>query len=163
MPGSGKSTVGKLVAEKREQLFLDMDDQIEQETGMSIAEIFSQKGEEYFRKKEAEILRLTIARHPASVIACGGGTPCFHHNMDLINTTGISVYIDVSPAEIAMRLEQEGKEIRPLLKEHSGEALVKFLTDKLKSRAPYYEKARLIIPASGITPEKVAGQISQKL
>ena len=163
MPGSGKSTVGRLLAEKRGHSFLDLDDQIEENCGMAISEIFAREGEEYFRKKEAEILRLTIARSPAGVIACGGGTPCFHNNMELINSTGISVYIEVSPEEIAARLEADGKELRPLLKEYSGTGLVYHLSEKLKNRALYYEKARLIVSASGIDPDRLAEQITQKL
>lgn len=163
MPGSGKSTVGRFLAEKRGLSFLDLDDQIEENCDMAISEIFARKGEEFFRMKEAEILRLSIARSPAGVIACGGGTPCFHNNMELINSTGISVYIEVSPEEIAARLESEGKELRPLLREHTGAGLVAFLSEKLKNRAPYYEKARLIVSANGIDPEKVAEQIDKKL
>ncbi|MFA0961403.1 shikimate kinase [Roseivirga sp. BDSF3-8] len=159
MPGSGKSTTGKLISREWGIDFIDLDDQIEAACGMHVTQIFSEKGEDYFRRKEAEVLRQVVVRYPTSVIACGGGTPCFYNNIEVMQTSGAIIYIEVDPAEIFKRLEKEGKEKRPLLKEHSGEELIKLLSDKLKNRVPYYERARHIIAATGKSPEMVAEEI----
>jgi shikimate kinase len=91
--GSGKSVMGKRISQSAQLPFIDLDNEIEKEEGMKIQEIFSKKGEDYFRTLEAAALR----RHSEAeefVMATGGGAPCFHGNMDFINKTGTSIFLN---------------------------------------------------------------------
>ena len=93
MPGSGKSSWGKKLANALQYSFVDLDKLIEQQEELSIEEIFTEKGEEYFRNLEHKYLLKTVVMNHV-VISCGGGTPCYHNNMDLINANGISFYLN---------------------------------------------------------------------
>ena len=93
MPGSGKSSWGKKLANALQYSFVDLDKLIEQREELSIEEIFNEKGEEYFRNLEHKYLLETVVMNHV-VISCGGGTPCYHNNMDLINANGISFYLN---------------------------------------------------------------------
>ena len=85
--GCGKSTWGKKLAEKLDCAFIDIDKRIEAIEGGTVAEVFKIKGEEYFRKLEAAVLRSTVLEKNA-VISCGGGTPCYFDNMEWMKQRG---------------------------------------------------------------------------
>jgi Shikimate kinase len=147
--GSGKSTIGRLLAEKLDYDFADLDDQIVARYELSISEIFRRYGEERFRRLESSALRQT-RRAQHQVIATGGGTPCHHDGMAWINKSGISIYLRLAPMMIADRLRGE-QDQRPLVARRSSEELNDYIKQHLAERAPYYEEADLIIEAhSGI-------------
>ena len=151
--GSGKTTLGRRLASKMGYEFIDLDHKLEQQVELSIAEYFSFFGEDAFRKFESEVLKQT--KYPVhTVIATGGGVPCFFNNMDWMNAHGKTVYIKLSPKTLASRLENE-KEERPLLRQHHGEALVNFITDKLTEREKFYNKANIIANGLSLTAERV--------
>ncbi|MGB3800492.1 MAG: shikimate kinase [Lewinella sp.] len=135
--GSGKSFVGRRLAASRGLPFIDLDDCLEQTAGMTIAEIFEKHGEAHFRKLETEIL-LGFDRLPMFVMATGGGTPCFHDNMDWMNRHGATVFLDPDETIIERRLKNERSK-RPLL--HGDIDLIELIRRKLKDRRPCYEKA----------------------
>ena len=137
--GCGKSHSGRLLARQIGYAFADLDDIFEQSAGCSIAAYFSQYGEAAFRQKEAETLRGTAALEH-HVIACGGGTPCFHANMEWINAHGLSIYLKASPPLLAARLLPE-RAHRPLLRDIRDTDLEDFIREKLAAREPFYEKA----------------------
>jgi shikimate kinase len=139
--GCGKSHSGQLLARQIGYAFADLDDIFEQSVGGSIAAYFSRHGEAAFRQEEAKILRGTavLARH---VIACGGGTPCFHGNMEWINAHGLSIYLKASPHLLAARLRPE-RAHRPLLRDIQDAELENFIREKLAIRESFYEKAAL--------------------
>ncbi|HMQ45856.1 MAG TPA: shikimate kinase [Saprospiraceae bacterium] len=141
--GSGKSYTGKLMAKELNWQFVDLDDWLETHLGMTIAAYFSQQGEEAFRRQESEILRQSI-QFENTVIACGGGTPCFFDNMDWINAHGLSIYINIDPELIAKRLQGE-MEKRPLLQGLTQEGLLDFIQEKIKYREAFYRKADLTL------------------
>lgn len=141
--GSGKSHWGKIWAEINQLSFIDLDEIIEKREGKAIADIFETQGEEYFRKAEAAVLR-SCAEFQNCLVACGGGTPCFHENMQWINNHGRSVYMEASAAEILERVFAE-KEKRPLIKNLSREAMLLFIRQKLAERTPFYNQANLTI------------------
>lgn len=152
LPGSGKSSFGKRLAGVAKLPFIDLDTVIEQETSLTVSKIFSEKGEEYFRNLEAVALRQQ-SKNQEFVIACGGGTPCFHNNMKFILESGKSIFMNPSVDEIATRLERE-KESRPLLADTDHQSLKKKLTELLEKRISFYNQANITLTESA-SPEDV--------
>ncbi len=140
--GSGKSHIGKLLAQKLNYRFLDLDDAIEKSENKSIAEIFETKGEIEFRKLEALQLRKT-AETTDTVIACGGGTPCFYDNMQWIIDNGFSVFLNPPIDCLLDRLSSETAQ-RPLLKGKSTSEISLTLEELLAKRKEYYTQADLV-------------------
>ena len=151
--GSGKTTLGRKLANHLGWEFIDLDHKLEQQVELSIAEYFSFFGEDSFRKLEGEVLRKTIYPMNA-VISTGGGLPCFFDNMDWMNQHGKTVYIKLSPKTLADRLEN-GKEERPLLQEKHGDALIAFIEQKLAERETFYNQANVIADGINLTTEKL--------
>ncbi len=115
--GSGKTTVGKQLAKKFDFTFVDIDNYIELKYKTSINDFFSKFGENKFREIEKEELE-NISTKKNIVVATGGGTPCFFNNIDIINKTGTSIYIKLSPEMLLSRLKN-AKENRPLINKKS--------------------------------------------
>jgi len=151
--GSGKTTLGRKLANHLGWEFIDLDHKLEQQVELSIAEYFSFFGEESFRKLEGEVLKKTLYPENA-VISTGGGLPCFFDNMDWMNQHGKTVYIKLSPKTLADRLES-GKEERPLLQEKHGDALIAFIEQKLSERESFYTQANIIADGLSLTAEKL--------
>ncbi len=149
--GSGKSTLGKKVARKLNYAFLDTDSVIEEQAGMTIADIFHQFGEPHFRILEHDLL-LSLKDRDKIVIATGGGMPCFNGNMELLNELGKTFYLNRSVNELAYRLSHAKKE-RPLIKGVSSEELTSFIQTNLEDRNPFYEQAHYILQREQQTPE----------
>jgi shikimate kinase len=137
--GSGKTTVGKQLAELTGRRFVDMDDYIEQASGMTIKEIFLKYGEDDFRKREREACRL-LSLEQNLVIATGGGAMTFPENVEIIKKTGDIIFLDVPLDIILKRLENDGT--RPLLAGSDKETAAKKLFEK---RLPLYRSAADII------------------
>ena len=133
LPGVGKTTIGKQLAESLHYNFIDLDDEIEKSIGLNIPEIFNTRGEKYFREIEKLALHKTF-NFTQTVVACGGGTPCFFDNLTQINKNGKSIYLKASSLEINSRLPLSELEKRPLFKTNS-------LDELLKKRKTFYEKA----------------------
>ncbi len=145
LPGSGKSTLGKQFAQTIQWTFIDLDSSIEGEAQKRINEIFESHGEEYFRNKESEILRMLILKNHQFIMATGGGTPCFGENMDLMNQYGITIYLDESIDKIATRIKDDS---RPLFKNVFN--VENRLTELLDSRKQFYEQATYILESENI-------------
>lgn len=141
--GCGKSYVGRPLAAKLGFQFVDVDDIIEHTEGVTIAQIFENKGETYFRQLESEILR-GLGKWENIVIATGGGAACFHQNMDWMNEQGVSIYLKATPELLLSRLKTETHK-RPLLAGRTDADLLNFIENKIAERSPFYEKASLII------------------
>ncbi len=141
--GSGKSTTGRKLASLLGWSFIDLDRAIENKTGKKIPLIFEQDGEEYFRHMESEVLRdlLTVSD---TVVSTGGGTPCHSNNMDHMLSSGLTVYLRLTPLQLRSRLVHSGTE-RPLIKGLDNEAVLGFIVDKLAERDPYYNQAEIVI------------------
>jgi shikimate kinase len=137
--GSGKTYWASQWSETFQLPLIELDAEIEQRAGCSIAEIFAQKGEAHFRKLEAALLREYLKKDNY-ILSCGGGTPCFHHNMKRMNQKGITIYLKSTPEQLALRLQGEQVK-RPLIKEVSKEQLPNVIAAQLKRRASCYSKA----------------------
>lgn len=155
--GSGKSHWGRIWASEYKLGFLDLDEMIEIEEGKSVVDIFESKGEEYFRITEAKKLR-EIGELKNTIVACGGGTPCHHSNMQWMNDHGISIYISATPDEILRRLIK-GQAKRPLIKKLNQAELLFFIQQKLREREPFYSQANIILPSAEITDHTFAEKI----
>ena len=138
--GSGKTTVGKALSKQTGLMFYDLDWYIENRMRTSVSQLFTERGEEAFRKIEYNMLH-EVAEFADVIISCGGGTPCFFDNMDYLNQQGDVVYLKSSP-EVLYKHLLMAKVERPLLKGKSPEELIAYITEHLQQRAPFYEKAR---------------------
>jgi shikimate kinase len=142
--GAGKSTLAKKLATHFNAIHIDLDDEIEKELNTSISQIFAEKGESYFREIEKNTLRNLKFDKQLRFISVGGGTPCFHNNMQWIKEQGIVVYLNI-PASILIGRLKEAKENRPLIKNLTDEELSDFVRNTLTQRAEYYEMADIIV------------------
>lgn len=141
--GSGKTTLGKKLARKMDMPFIDLDEYIVQEIGMTIPQYFQINGEDKFRALERHYLHQLAGKQ--AIISTGGGTPCFYDNMAWINRHGLSIYLAHSPKGLWSRLIKTDRESRPILAGKSPEELLDFITEKLAERSPYYSQAQLSI------------------
>ncbi len=156
--GSGKTTLGKRLAKFLGYAFVDLDKVIETRAGESIPRYFQEHGEDAFRKLERECLQAGLpARN--TVVATGGGAPCYFDNMDWMNRNGVTVYLMLSPGALASRLK--GSADRPLIAGKSGPELVAFIEAKLAERESYYKKAVCWVDALNLTAEKLAEYIGR--
>lgn len=158
MMGSGKSTIGKLLAEELQLPFFDTDNIIASIEGMEVKDIFSFKGEPYFRQSEYDLI--SSWKISGAVVATGGGLPCHHHLMEILNKMGKTVYLKASIDEITQRLSQD--QTRPLVKGKSIPQIKKTISELAKIRKPYYEQAGIKIKSAG-TPEEIVKKIMVKL
>lgn len=147
--GAGKTYWGKKLSQKMQLPFFDLDDEIQQYASMSIAEIFAQEGEEYFRELEANTLRSITNFHQKFIMSCGGGTPCYFKNIDLMKSSGVVVWLN-TPTEVLMQRLIVEKANRPLIRDLTDEQLRSFITKKMTDRAIYYEQAALKVDESTI-------------
>ncbi|UXX80672.1 shikimate kinase [Reichenbachiella carrageenanivorans] len=140
MPGSGKSTFGKKLAEKLNRNFFDLDVEIERMAGWVIPDIFAQVGENYFRELEQSVLLMLIKLNEPSVIATGGGAPCFFDNMDQMNKAGVSIFLD-TPLDTIVERVKEAKSTRPLVNQMADGTIASDMQALYAKRLPHYKKA----------------------
>ena len=157
--GTGKTAVGRLLAEKLGREFIELDVLIEQRAGKTIPEIFEQEGEIVFRELEIEATRVAAEKENA-VIACGGGVVLNQINIDRLRKHSVIVYLTASTAAILKRTSPDKNE-RPLLAAGDKAAKVEAL---LKFREPFYERAAdITMDTSELEVTEVVEQISIRL
>ena len=159
--GSGKSSVGRLLAKKTGWQFVDLDLFIENRYRKSVSQIFSEYGETVFREMEHNILQ-EVALFEQAVISTGGGAPCFHNNMSLMKQSGIVVYLKVPIPQLIKRLEIS-KQSRPLIKNKTIEELAVFIAESLKTREVFYNEADIILDTEKIAPPANPDGVASRL
>jgi shikimate kinase len=142
--GSGKTHWGTRIAEKLKIPFYDLDAVIVNNEGMSISEIFTNKGEEYFRYMEKQTLEDLVNREEDFVLSAGGGTPCFFNNIEFMKRNGKVLWLNTSLEALNQRLLKE-KMSRPLLRGITEAGLRAYIIRKLSERKMYYEQADLMV------------------
>ncbi|MBK7182295.1 MAG: shikimate kinase [Bacteroidetes bacterium] len=160
--GSGKSTAGKKLASKLNFDFVDMDKFIEAEYGMSIEEIFSKKGQSEFRAMEHNALKKLLTVSKNTVISCGGGTPCYYNNMELMNNNGITIYLKMSADSLANRLIN-AKDHRPLIDGKTHDELKKYITEHLEKREDFYHKAQFTVKGKDLNLDELASYVAKEV
>ena len=160
LPGSGKSTLGKELAQRLQLAFIDLDQAIVDRIGMSIPEYFQLQGEGNFRLQEKEALHHICATQDGFVMATGGGAPCFHFNMDTMNEHGETVYLDVSPGDLALRIMDEGVENRPIFKSYDQMDLIQEIRELKEKREEFYNQSKIKIRDNQITVDKIISNLS---
>ncbi len=156
--GSGKSTVGPLLAERLGWRFIDFDREVEASDGLPVAEIFRQRGEAHFRHVEARVA-VRLLHEEAVVLGSGGGWAAGKGLLDGLPSGTVSVWLRVGAAEaLARTAAQSG--LRPLLAGANPEATARAL---LAERSPRYARAHLAVDTDGRTPEDVTAEILELL
>ncbi len=151
--GSGKTYWGRLLSEKLNMPFFDLDEEVVNAEKKSITEIFAREGEEYFRLKEKEVLHSIVENNTTFIMSCGGGAPCYFNNIEYMHKVGTTVWLNTSIETLFSRLLKE-KEQRPLIKNLSDDNLKLFIKKKFSDRKIYYEQADMKIEDENITLEK---------
>ena len=159
---SGKSTVGQLLASELGIRFIDLDEYIEEQEKKSIKNIFSEKGEIYFRKLEHRTLQKILQEDESVVLSTGGGTPCYGNNMQtILEQADYSIYLQMSIPDLVDRIAGE-KEHRPLVKDIPDADLPEFVGKHLFERVPYYSQAGHVVNGKG-EPAAVVAEIKKIL
>jgi len=158
--GSGKSSIGKKLANQLHFDFFDTDAEIERITGKTIAQIFEDEGEIYFREKEHTLITELSLKNNI-VVSTGGGTPCFFDNMQKMNQTGLTIYLHASPSLLKHRIANQ-KHQKPLLKNIPDEKMTTHITQLLQQRETYYQQAQITVEAFNITAKKLLWIIEGK-
>lgn len=151
--GAGKSYWGARLSAMSGLAFIDLDRCIEERTSKKISTIFEEEGEEEFRKLEQKILREISVQKENFVMACGGGTPCFFNNLELMKQQGEVVWLATSPQQILERLLRESAH-RPLVNKLTEEQLAEFIATTLHTRQFFYQQADHIIDPDLPTAEE---------
>lgn len=140
--GCGKTTFGRALAQAAGLAFIDLDHYIEGRHHATVRQIFDTRGEAGFRAIERDLLRET-AQFEDCIIACGGGTPCFFDNIDVMNGHGTTVWLQASEEVLFSRLVRK-REKRPLLAGKSDGEIRALITSQLAARTPFYSRASVI-------------------
>ena len=152
--GSGKTHWGRLLSAKLKLPFSDLDTVIVEREGKTVAELFSEKGEEYFRYQEKEVLEEIIGLKESCILSCGGGTPCFFNNIELMKKSGKVVWLNTTIDVLQARLLKE-KVSRPLIRDIGDEELRRYIARKLSERKMYYEQADVMVNEESVTLEEL--------
>ena len=162
--GTGKSTVGNVLAIMTGKDFVDVDLVIEEIEGKSIRDIFALKGEEYFRSVETECLR-EVSTRSETIVSTGGGVPVSLQNIEIMEASGVIVWLKATPETILTRLSAQSQETgveddRPML---VSKQPLERIAKLLKSRQIDYQKSDLSVDTDGKNPETVAKEIYRSL
>lgn len=159
---SGKTTFGRALAKALGLDFIDLDEYICLKTGKTIPQIFSQEGEDYFRTLESQALIEVCSSKEPAIVACGGGTPCFGDNISLMNSAGITVWLDADRDAILRRLREDCAN-RPLVASlDAGGELERYVGDNLSRRLPFYSHAKIRFDSSHLeSAEEISNSVAE--
>jgi shikimate kinase len=152
--GSGKTHWGRLLSKKLGLAFFDLDSVIVDQEKKPVADIFSEKGEEYFRYKETEALERIVEGQDGLILSCGGGTPCFFNNIEFMKKNGKVIWLNTSIDVLKQRLLKERKS-RPLIRAVVDGDLTRYIVKKLAERRMYYQQADVMVNEENATLDEL--------
>lgn len=161
---AGKTTVGRLLADKLGWLFVDLDAAFREIHGMTPADYIRENGIDAFRRKEKYVLEdiADIAPTDNVVYATGGGYPCYEDNMECLKELGTCFYLRWHAEDLAKRLMLTDLADRPVLQGRTEEELLHFIGPQLEAREPFYRQADYTVDAPGVVPD-ADEQIMEKI
>lgn len=163
--GAGKTTAGRMLADKLGWHFVDLDDAFYQIHGYTTADYIREFGLEEFRKKEKYVVEdLAELPYEHVIYATGGGYPCWEDNMDCLLELGTSIYLRWSPEHLARRLSLTDLSTRPVLQGRTEEELLEFIAPQLEERDPIYRRANHVLDVQQCdeeSDERIAEEIYQ--
>lgn len=160
--GVGKTTAGRELAKVLNFEFIDLDHFIQTRYNKEISQIFAEEGESRFREIENSVLK-EISTFENILVSTGGGAPCFFDNMDIMNQSGITIYLKATPELLTNRLLTSNREKRPLIKDKTEEELLNFIITNLEKRDPYYSRAKIIFESEELVNKSDIGKYVSKL
>lgn len=155
--GSGKSYWSRKLSSAMDLPLVELDHEVEQEAGSSIADIFSHRGEASFRALERDLLRRLMEKD-AFILSCGGGTPCFFDNMDRMNKAGLTLWLNPSVSVMVERLKGN-RSHRPLIRDLDDTALTAYVNRMLQTRSPFYQQAQMTVDPAGLSVDTLTEKI----
>ena len=161
--GSGKSTIAKSLATKVGLPYLDLDEIIEKRENTTLKNLFSNKGELYFRKLEHEVLSELMNNQNSFILSLGGGTPCYANNHEVIKGENReSIYLSASIDTLYSRLQNENDN-RPLIANKSEDEMKEFIAKNLFDRSYYYNQAKYKVTIDNKSVGEIVSEIEKLL
>ncbi|MBQ0081008.1 MAG: shikimate kinase [Alistipes sp.] len=159
---SGKSFIGRKLAQKLGLDFIDTDDEVERREGAEVADVINYEGEDYFRNLEHEILMQLIKRDNI-LIATGGGLPIWGNNMDIMLSKGFSIYLRRPASQILSRLTPYGRYKRPKLRGKSDDELKTYIENDIEKREPVYMRSNLVLDCVSLSDADILQSVKEAL
>ncbi|MEQ8425015.1 MAG: shikimate kinase [Cyclobacteriaceae bacterium] len=161
LPGCGKTTIGSKLAQSLKTSFVDLDHEIVKGEKQQVAVIFEKLGEQQFRVIEQKYLKNFCASQENFVMATGGGTPCFFDNLELINNSGVSIFLDTATNEIANRMMKTELAKRPMFANQNVATVAGRVAELRSQRIQFYNKAHIILSGDEINPEGIVQKVEE--
>jgi shikimate kinase len=159
--GVGKTSLSKKLSKKTGIPCFDLDDIIEKSENSSVAAIFKDRGEVYFRKIEHQLFKDFIENKENFILSLGGGTPCYANNhLFLQNEDVISIYLKASIGNLSEKLKNN-REKRPLIKDLTEDDLQEYIAKHLFDRSYYYQNSKLSVVVDGKSKKEIVKEILQ--